>query len=69
MNRGSATIQRLEGEKAALASMRPRFMNRGSYNHARECASFIVASMRPRFMNRGSHTALRGLGPDDLELQ
>ena len=53
MNRGSpakTAVKRLYG----LASMRPRFMNRGSapwgYNEWQE----VAASMRPRFMNRGS---------------
>ena len=37
-----------------LASMRPRFMNRGSERAAEIAAEPVVASMRPRFMNRGS---------------
>ena len=36
------------------ASMRPRFMNRGSAVSIRARAWRVVASMRPRFMNRGS---------------
>ena len=42
-------------KNGSLASMRPRFMNRGSLALAiREVMGGIVASMRPRFMNRGS---------------
>ena len=37
-----------------LASMRPRFMNRGSQYAAVADSFRILASMRPRFMNRGS---------------
>ena len=36
------------------ASMRPRFMNRGSLGRMHGCLSPFPASMRPRFMNRGS---------------
>ena len=37
------------------ASMRPRFMNRGSRRRVRRvCRGHHCASMRPRFMNRGS---------------
>ena len=36
------------------ASMRPRFMNRGSHPQAKQGAQKRLASMRPRFMNRGS---------------
>ena len=37
------------------ASMRPRFMNRGSFpTSSRRGARMARASMRPRFMNRGS---------------
>ena len=36
------------------ASMRPRFMNRGSQNRGKSARTSHVASMRPRFMNRGS---------------
>ena len=38
----------------AKASMRPRFMNRGSGVEQREVGAGRGASMRPRFMNRGS---------------
>ena len=38
-----------------VASMRPRFMNRGSGRQWVEgCSTRSPASMRPRFMNRGS---------------
>ena len=37
-----------------LASMRPRFMNRGSKRPPDERLAAPLASMRPRFMNRGS---------------
>ena len=41
---------------AATASMRPRFMNRGSWElEGPENRNSGTASMRPRFMNRGSH--------------
>ena len=36
------------------ASMRPRFMNRGSHLHGVIHEERYAASMRPRFMNRGS---------------
>ena len=38
----------------SLASMRPRFMNRGSRDLLGIAKSGPDASMRPRFMNRGS---------------
>ena len=38
----------------AVASMRPRFMNRGSDHLAGRARVQSAASMRPRFMNRGS---------------
>ena len=37
------------------ASMRPRFMNRGSAPLGGHLVQQCLASMRPRFMNRGSH--------------
>ena len=37
-----------------LASMRPRFMNRGSASLRGDRGPGRTASMRPRFMNRGS---------------
>ena len=36
------------------ASMRPRFMNRGSPGVVDSDVFVLLASMRPRFMNRGS---------------
>ena len=53
MNRGSVYRITVEGKKR-LASMRPRFMNRGSPSEYNDGAIAMVASMRPRFMNRGS---------------
>ena len=41
-----------------LASMRPRFMNRGSPVVTRSLLEICQASMRPRFMNRGSAIAM-----------
>ena len=40
--------------RGATASMRPRFMNRGSFSRAANRTQDCAASMRPRFMNRGS---------------
>ena len=39
----------------SFASMRPRFMNRGSKALYPYRIADCLASMRPRFMNRGSH--------------
>ena len=53
MNRGSETpdfVQFVE----KVASMRPRFMNRGSLHAYGTSDKRRQASMRPRFMNRGS---------------
>ena len=53
MNRGSApcsTTMLFDGP----ASMRPRFMNRGSVDPTFLAGRRSRASMRPRFMNRGS---------------
>ena len=53
MNRGSRSI--LDSKRdGRQASMRPRFMNRGSPFCGRSIARRLKASMRPRFMNRGS---------------
>ena len=41
-------------EVVQVASMRPRFMNRGSRYLDDEWVPRATASMRPRFMNRGS---------------
>ena len=40
------------------ASMRPRFMNRGSIDRLAVRVGQRGASMRPRFMNRGSPTSI-----------
>ena len=53
MNRGSLGISEEQAEEL-VASMRPRFMNRGSGREVVRLNDLIVASMRPRFMNRGS---------------
>ena len=42
---------------ASSASMRPRFMNRGSFGDEWDHLGWRSASMRPRFMNRGSEKA------------
>ena len=53
MNRGSPN-DGVRSRVVGVASMRPRFMNRGSFA-LRHCNNtFYAASMRPRFMNRGS---------------
>ena len=43
----------------SVASMRPRFMNRGSHGATSREGGGIMASMRPRFMNRGSRRVSR----------
>ena len=54
MNRGSETVASNLAENPD-ASMRPRFMNRGSLDSRRRGRRVgNAASMRPRFMNRGS---------------
>ena len=58
MNRGSSFLPDLV-PIPDTASMRPRFMNRGSGGLLFESGGLILASMRPRFMNRGSPCALR----------
>ena len=59
MNRGSDQgVQRRDRRSAA--SMRPRFMNRGSHCLGMGLEEVMGASMRPRFMNRGSPVDLRG---------
>ena len=60
MNRGSAAVQSLLGRVVHQASMRPRFMNRGSDSEQRYFLRWAVASMRPRFMNRGSDRRAAG---------
>ena len=54
MNRGSAGDPTPDAAAAESASMRPRFMNRGSFAGVLAGAREVGASMRPRFMNRGS---------------
>ena len=55
MNRGSLG-KRHGGQVRVIASMRPRFMNRGSADVQNVRSVVLVdASMRPRFMNRGSY--------------
>ena len=56
MNRGSK-IHLNSYHILMKASMRPRFMNRGSASDASLSTSGSIASMRPRFMNRGSKDA------------
>ena len=53
MNRGSVEATLSTARKNG-ASMRPRFMNRGSLVDVPVQRGNISASMRPRFMNRGS---------------
>ena len=50
----------LEHLQEFLASMRPRFMNRGSGRSVFHWRRLHGASMRPRFMNRGSNDAMDG---------
>ena len=57
MNRGSGPSQG-HGSGYRFASMRPRFMNRGSVGLGMLYPAPIFASMRPRFMNRGSRGGL-----------
>ena len=45
-----------------VPSMRPRFMNRGSYHRVRSADLGEPPSMRPRFMNRGSASMFRPRG-------
>ena len=54
---------------AAIASMRPRFMNRGSQLLPQLADRVRDASMRPRFMNRGSEQGNDALLPDGKLLQ
>ena len=53
MNRGSNKRKRNNNARND-ASMRPRFMNRGSAHSDGARIPQVAASMRPRFMNRGS---------------
>ena len=60
MNRGSDADSRFrEVLGVDVASMRPRFMNRGSALHQHVDIGRPLASMRPRFMNRGSLASRR----------
>ena len=54
MNRGSRILRDRRRLEVIHASMRPRFMNRGSVAKAATHLDAALASMRPRFMNRGS---------------
>ena len=54
MNRGSVDSMAEKAKRAVDASMRPRFMNRGSEDILSVLSESQQASMRPRFMNRGS---------------
>ena len=54
MNRGSAIVKASALPACLPASMRPRFMNRGSASDDFHVDVELLASMRPRFMNRGS---------------
>ena len=58
---GKSTPSGLACQRRCVASMRPRFMNRGSDSHVHERPRHLHASMRPRFMNRGSAAAYEGL--------
>ena len=61
---GKLDFDRIEGGDELPASMRPRFMNRGSARIDDFDLQPDLASMRPRFMNRGSALVLSGrLGP------
>ena len=53
MNRGSSESL-MAVRLNDTASMRPRFMNRGSTIIHKSFEDEAIASMRPRFMNRGS---------------
>ena len=53
MNRGSDQLLDQHHDHR-VASMRPRFMNRGSHCVGIPLLDLLPASMRPRFMNRGS---------------
>ena len=48
---------RSSDQRSGDASMRPRFMNRGSETLSWALTFALSASMRPRFMNRGSAMA------------
>ena len=52
-----------------MASMRPRFMNRGSRSEQIDYLRHLHASMRPRFMNRGSGNRALGRHREQQSLQ
>ena len=60
MNRGSLDTNTSQ-ITTTTASMRPRFMNRGSGLGPMVVRGLDVASMRPRFMNRGSSDSQAGI--------
>ena len=62
MNRGSRVGSRM-GAAHHVASMRPRFMNRGSGLPLAPRDVDRLASMRPRFMNRGSQKFAVNMAP------
>ena len=51
---GKCRRSRNRRREGTTASMRPRFMNRGSHLGEVDSGAALLASMRPRFMNRGS---------------
>ena len=57
---GKYTNRVSEATALAGASMRPRFMNRGSPAESDGHPVASIASMRPRFMNRGSASPSEG---------
>ena len=65
MNRGSV-VALFNVVVEGYASMRPRFMNRGSQLGPEYLDKIMAASMRPRFMNRGSEIVALSLAPCDL---
>ena len=68
MNRGSEELPAPPPIRS-MASMRPRFMNRGSVVMRGAFMNPIIASMRPRFMNRGSGSDDQPLIDRELLLQ
>ena len=60
MNRGSTPTPTPDAEDSET-SMRPRFMNRGSFDDVAVIRCGVErTSMRPRFMNRGSDESVKG---------
>ena len=68
MNRGSHPSRPSPGLRGQ-ASMRPRFMNRGSPTGFAQQYHDLIASMRPRFMNRGSGEKALADAPEAVRLQ